>query len=281
MPLLPNLILEASERVVIEGKLKEESDEMILRFGGFVSRVLRSFKSRSISAPALVKSILNFKALPSSSPDSKPPSLLQHRAKQLRSMNSVDDIVLLVSDYVSFFNHALLVHLVKELGSEDDQEELDTFLVYFQAFVQRDVFDVPAYMFGYVWLKTEMLVVLKVAEKGIPDDSYNLKRLYKCLQNACVVMKVLPHVLHVCSVDRGSLELACRMPPHVAGEVFPLSTEQENALGQTGVMELHCADYCFRMPGAYACLVHYENTNVHVPAHMHMLASIALCYLHI
>ena len=247
---LPNLImpsrLSLTERLQLEGKLKQESDEMIFRFGGFVNRILRSFKSRSISVSVLIKCLSNFGALPT---DRVQTPLLRHRLEQLKSASTTDEVFLVISDYVSFFNHALLEHLVKELGSEDDQEELDTFLVYFEIFTKRHIFETPTYMYGYVWLKTEMLVVLKTEDKWVPGDSCSIKELHDFLGKVCEIMGVLPHALHVCRVDRGSLELVCRMPPHVVDEVFPLSKGQERDLGEAGLTQLHCVEYCFRKTG--------------------------------
>lgn len=242
---LPNLRVSKSQRTTIETKLKKESNEMNLRFGGFVKRFLRSLKSRSVSVSTLVKCLLGIKAFCS---DNDHTPFFQHRYKQLKSAYTVDEVILIVSDYISFFNHSLLVNLVKDLGSDDDQEELDIFLTYFEMFARRGVFKMPMYMYGYTWVKTEMLIVLQT---DILGESCSVKDLHDFHQRLCDVLRVLPHALHVCRVDEESLELVCRMPPHVVEEVFPLSSEQELALSTAGLVQLHCPDYCFSMIGIY------------------------------
>lgn len=253
---LPNLTLTrvtSPHLLQLELRLKNESNEMIDRFGSLVNRILRSFKSRSVSVSVLIKCLSNFGALPEGRVQIP---LLQHRLEQLKRAGTTDEIFLVISDYVSFFNRALLEHLVKELGSENDQEELDTFLVRLEMFIKRRVCETPAYMYGYVWLKTEMLVVFKTDEKWGPGNSCNVKELRDLWVTVCKILKVLPHALHVCRVDRDlfelrSLEIVCRMPPHVVGEVFPLSREQENELGLAGLSQLHCIEYCFKKTGVF------------------------------
>ena len=250
---LPFLRVSVFERFTMRVKLKQESDEMILRLGGFVNRILRSFKTRSVSVSDLVKCLSNFGALPAGRPQIP---LLQHRMEQLKSAGNLDEAFLIISDYISFFNHSLLEHLVKGLGSDDDCEELDTFLVYFEMFAKRAMFEVPPYMYGYMWLKTEMLVVLKTEEKWIPGDYGDIKGLYDFLHRVCGIMKVLPHALHMCRVDQGSVVIVCRMPPHVVDEVFPLSSDQEQEMVKAGVSQLHCVEYCFWKAGM-SMLVYY------------------------
>ena len=222
---------------------------MIFRFGGFVNRILRSFKSRGISVSVLVDCISNFGALPS---DREQVPLLQHRLEQMKSASNIDEVFLVISDYISYFNHALMAHLIEVLGNEKDQEELEAFSDYFEIFAKRCVFETPAYMYGYVWVMTEMLVVLKTEEKWVPGDSCSVKELYLYLQKVCGILGVLPHALHVCRMEGGSLELVCRMPPQVVEEVFPLTAEQKRELGEVGLAQLHCVDYCFRKAGVYS-----------------------------
>jgi len=113
LPSSPNR--SGTDRQQRESKLKQESDAMIFRFGGFVSRILRSFKSQSIAVPALIECISNFGAF---QPNREQSPLLLHRMEQLKVAGSIDEIFLLVSDYVSYFNHALMVHMVGNEAQE-------------------------------------------------------------------------------------------------------------------------------------------------------------------
>ena len=241
---LPYVPMSPPYRVPFELKQKKECDEMTFQFGAFVSRILRSLKSRSVSPSSVVRCLLNFGALPSS--DSRPQiPLLSHRSEQLRRASTVDEVILLISDYVSFFNHTLMVYLVKELGSDDDQEELDTFLLYYDLFSRRSVFLTPPYMYGYLWIKTDKLVVLRIDELHVSLDSSGIKGMYEYICKLCKIVRVLPHSMHLCRVDRGPIEFLFRVPPHVADEIFPLSSEQSKKLGALGVRQLHCVNYCY------------------------------------
>ena len=238
--------LPASQRAAIEMRLKQESDEMILRFGGFVKRVLHSLKSHSVPVSNLVNFLADFNALPS---DKGHAPLLRHRYKQLNGVCTVDEVIFIVADYVSVFNHSLLENLVQKFVSDDDHEELETFLTYFEVFSRRCVFEVPPYMYGYMWVQTEVLVVLKM---DVPNDFCTVRDVFDLHRRVCEVMRMCPHALHVCRVSRGSpMELFCRVPPHVMEEVFPLSSDQEVALSSAGLVQLHSPDYCFSKTGMY------------------------------
>ena len=52
-------------------------------------------------------------------------------------------------------------------------------------------------------------------------------------------------VLRLCRVEEGCLRLIFQMPSFVQQEIFPLSSEQEEALAAEGVIRLTCGDYQF------------------------------------
>ncbi|CAI8034313.1 hypothetical protein GBAR_LOCUS19333 [Geodia barretti] len=219
---------------VVMLRLKAESDEMVARVGSFMNRLIASLKSRSVSSASFAKCLLDIQAY--NPTRGIPAPLLEHRSKEIKSLTSIDDLILTVSDYISFFNSGVLEHLVSELGTDEDREELETFLFYSRVFSKRSVFQVPSYAYGYLRLRTESLVVMRVDDRLAPKTGASIQELSNFMGKVCDVLQLLPHTLHFCEADLDpggrfgagrSLEIAFRVPPHVVHEVFPLSTEEE------------------------------------------------------
>ena len=237
---------------VVMLRLKAESDEMVARVGSFMNRLIASLKSRSVSSASFAKCLLDIQAY--NPTRGIPAPLLEHRSKEIKSLTSIDDLILTVSDYISFFNSGVLEHLVSELGTDEDREELETFLFYSRVFSKRSVFQVPSYAYGYLRLRTESLVVMRVDDRLAPKTGASIQELSNFMGKVCDVLQLLPHTLHFCEADLDpggrfgagrSLEIAFRVPPHVVHEVFPLSTEEEKDIKSLGVNHLHTLHYCF------------------------------------
>ena len=234
----------------VELHLKQESDDMVTRLGSFLTRLLNSFKSRSVSPDTVASFMLN---LGSFLPSREQLPIFQHRAQEIESMTTLDDLIFTASDYVSFLNTGLLDLLVGELGSDEDREELEMFKTYRDSFCKRPVFHTPPYMYGYLRLRTEGLVVLRVDKRWITDSNCSIPVLKNLLEKLANVFQVLPHTPFFCRMDmiygrepsKKSLELVLRMPPHVMEELFPLSLEDEKALMDIGVISFHTYLYCF------------------------------------
>lgn len=233
------------EPVIVEIQLKKETDEMMTRVGSFVARFLHSLKSRSISTATLLECLLNTSA---TKPPHEPVPFLQHRARELRSMHTVDDLVFLISDYVSFFNYHLFDYLIRKLGSEEDKEELESFVDYRDVFCKRSFYKIPYYIYGYIRLPTETLLVFRTDNRWVVENGSSIFDVSLLVNHICHALRLLPHAIFLCRIDlqpaKKWMELVCRMPPHLLEEVFPLTSDQEKLLADMGVFQVHSLSFC-------------------------------------
>ena len=241
----------ASCGVERELQFKRESDEMVARLSSVIIRLIRSFKSESVSASDVAKCLLEFKSF--LSPREHVP-FFQHRADEINSMTTVDDLILLASDYISITNRALLDFLVGNLGCEEDGDELESFIAYSTMFCKRSVFETPPYIYGYIRLRSEALVVLRTDERYVRSNIYGIGVFVGQLSQ---VFKIEQYCLHFCRIDylhndkgEKSIEMVLRMPSHLLKEVFPLNQEAESGLVPIGVTQIHTINYCYNPTNA-------------------------------
>lgn len=238
-------------------QLKQDSDGMVARLGSLMNRFLISLKSRSVSLATLMKCLQDIEVFTPAQmelPRGIQVQLFEHRLKELRSMRSVEDVILAVSDYISFFNPGLLELLVGELGTEEDKAELETFLFYCSVFSKRSIYQAPSYVFGYLRLRTECMVVMRADDRMTPKNGISIQELFDFFRKISDIMNLKPYVLHCCQVDLDpggrfgggrALEIVFRLPPPVVHEIFPVTTEQEKGLKSLGINHLHTIHYCF------------------------------------
>ena len=192
----------------------------------------------------------------------------------LKKAISVDEIFLLISDYITYFNHGLISHLIKALGSWDDKDELDNYMQHFNGFGQRSMYETAMFMYGYMWIKNDRLIVLKIEDTNLHMDSFPVSQFPGYLGRIGGVMGVLPHVMLLCyqEIKAAGLMMVVRIPSFVAEDIFPLTKAQEKELGKIGITEVHSADYCFLMPGEWIRSGTYTCTLIcnHTVAYVHM-----------
>ena len=75
-------------------------------------------------------------------------------------------------------------------------------------------------------------------------DNITVEQLEDVILTLKRILNVRRRALYLRSVEKGCVKLTFLIPAFVA-KVFPLSSEQEAALFQNGVIRLCCGDYCF------------------------------------
>ena len=157
---------------------------------------------------------------------------------------TVDTVWNIVGEYFSFFDYDILETIVDTLGDDSDKQNFARYKEDFVAYASRRLI-IEATPSGNDCESngdnTTMLVVL--------DSSYDeceighLKRLQIKLSE---VLNLNKGILQLCKVKEGSVQLVFQIPNFITKDIFPLSPDQESALGELGVTELDCGDYHFR-----------------------------------
>ena len=222
-------------------RLCVESEDIIRKFWRLHSRVYESLRQRDVPVERLVVHLSSLGAFDPVSKDSQRP-VLQTFSQKLQNAKSIENVLLAIKDYFSFFNYHVLEHIVDELGTDQDRVELQNYKKAFDEYSKRRVYECPP-EYGPKSNADHADLVVKLDSVY---EKFTVKELKKFEYRLSRIFCVTPQsVLHLCRVEEGCLQLIFQVPSFVQQEIFPLSSEQESALEAEGVIRLTCGDYQF------------------------------------
>ena len=225
----------------LKGRLRFESQKIMIRFQELVSAIIKSLKRRCIPLDDVVSHVMTLGAF---DPVFKEPQvpLFRYCFQKLKAADTIPKVFLILNDYFSFFNYHIIEHIIKELGTEEDQAELQRYKEDFNQYAKRRIFECQS-EFGPLSDADHADVFVKV------DTHYNDCTVaeievfrHKLSEILCVSSQ---GVLRLFRVEEGCLELTFQVPSFVQHEIFPLSREQERAVKVDGVIKLTCGEYQF------------------------------------
>jgi hypothetical protein len=237
-PLLDQIVeISEEEKERLKQRLYRESEDIIYKFQELFSATIKSLKERKVA----VKEILNhIRCLGPIKPVYQGSKLGQLQY-ELPKVETIDDVMSIVSQYSSFFNYRMLKNIIDHVGGEVDKKNLATYLQEFAEYAKRKVYECPREV-GQINEdgRSNMIVTL--------DESYN-NCTVSCLKNfereLANILKVSSDVVILCRIAPGSLQLIFQIPLSIQKDIFPLSSEQEVALTKLGVVQLSCGEYHF------------------------------------
>ena len=222
-------------------RLCVESEDIIRKFWRLHSRVYESLRQRDVPVERLVVHLSSLGAFDPVSKDSQKP-VLQTFSQELQNAKSIENVLLAIKDYFSFFNYHVLEHIVDELGTDQDRVELHNYKKAFDEYSKRRVYECPP-VYGPMSNADHAKLVMKL---DTVYEKYTVKELKKFEYRLSRIFCVKPQsVLRLCQVEEGCLQLIFQVSSFVQQEIFPLSSEQERALAAEGVIRLTCGDYQF------------------------------------
>ena len=222
-------------------RLCVESEDIVRKFGHLHSRVYESLCERNIPVDKLVTHLLSLGAFDPVHKESQKPAL-QTFFQELRNAKSIEDVLYIIRDCISFFNYHVIEHIVNELGTDQDRTELQNYEREFDEYSKRRIYECPP-VYGPMSDADHADLVVKVDSVF---EEFTVKELKKFQYRLGRTLHVSSQsVLHLCRVEEGCLQLIFQVPLFVQQEIFPLSTEQESALAAEGVIRLTCGDYQF------------------------------------
>ena len=232
-------------------RLCVESEDIVHKFWCLHSRVLKSLHKQNVSVDKLVAHLLSLRAFDPVYKDSQKPAL-QTFFQELRNAGSIEDVLFIIRDYISFFNYRVIEHIVDGLGTDQDRDELQNYEKEFDEYSKRRVYECPP-EYGSKSNADHVDLVVKV--DSVYED-FTVKELKKFQYRLSRALHVTPQsVLRLCRVEEGCLQLIFQVPSFVQQEIFPLSSEQERALAAEGVIRLTCGDYQFAAKVCSYCTV--------------------------
>ena len=222
-------------------RLCVESEDIVRKFGHLHSRVYESLRQRDVPVERVVVHLSSLGAFDPVSKDSQKP-VLQTFSQELQDAKGIENVLLAIKDYFSFFNYHVIEHIVDELGTDQDRVELQNYKKAFDEYSKRRVYECPP-EYGPKSNADHADLVVKLDSVY---EKFTVKELKKFEYRLSRTFFVTPQsVLRLCRVEEGCLQLIFQVPSFVQQEIFPLSSEQESALAAEGVIRLTCGDYQF------------------------------------
>ena len=239
-PLLDLKNMDPEEKEMLHQRLFAESEDMTYKFQQLFYETRKSLVVRRISVDDLLEYL---DCLGSVKPNFQGSDLpvLGCQLPELRKTESVNKAMSVISSYCSFFNYRIVEEIINNLGTERDKTNLKNYQEEFSVYAQRHIFECPSELGEMSEIgHANMFVTLDATY-----ESYTVSHLYAFVSNLQRVLKVPAVSLRLCRIGPGSLKMIFQLPHSVQQVIFPLSSEQEEALSGLGVVQLSCGDYQF------------------------------------
>ena len=225
----------------LRGRLRFESQKMMLEFQELVSATINSFKRRCVPPDELVSHVMALGAFDPVFKKSQMP-VFCFCFKELKAADTIPKVFMILYDYFSFFNYHIIEHIIKALGTKKDKARLQRYRENFNQYAKRRIFEcLPE--FGTVSDADHADIFVKVDSQY---DNYTVEQIEVFRHKLSEILHVSSQgILRLCRVDKGCFQLMFQVPSFVQHEILPLSKEQEKAMPAMGVMRLTCGEYQF------------------------------------
>ena len=234
--------LTCEQQQELRGRLRFESQEIMMQFQKLVSATLISLTQQQIPLTDLVSHIMTLGAFDQVYDGPQVPAF-HYRYKDLQAANTVSEIFLILKDYFSFFNYHIIEHIITVCGTREDKDNLQRYKKDFDQYAKRRIFECNP-QFGSESEMDHADVFVKV------DSQYENYTVTEVERFRCQLSKILhvssQGVLRLCQVEKGCFQLKFQVPSFVQQKIIPLSREQERALAEERVITLTCGKYRFR-----------------------------------
>ena len=248
--------LDNEQQQLLKGKLRSESQEIMIQFQELVSATIKSLIKQNVSLDLLVSHVM---ALGTFDPVFKEPqvTVFHHCFKELKAADTIPKVFIVLNDYFSFFNYQVIEYIVKELGTEEDKAVLQRYKENFNQYAKRRIFESLPKL-GPVSGTDHADIFVKLDSQF---DSYTVAEVEQFRRKLSKIFCVSSQgILRLCRIDRGCFKLMFQVPSFVQQEIFPLSKEQEKDLADVGVIWLTCGEYEFLVRLSVFLSLHYTFT---------------------
>ena len=228
------------EKNELHQRLYAESMHMIERFQDLFSATTLSLKRRKVPVEEILCHLVGLGACPPAYKALKLPVFCE-KFSELKKAKTVEVAMLEIGNYCSFFNTSMIEHIIKELGTPQDKKNLDHYKEEFSQYAEHLVFECPSEVGAVSEGLPKMVVTLDETY-----ESYSLKYLQLFVRNLQKILKISSSAaFKLCHIAPGSLKLTFQLHHSLVKDTFPLTCEQEAALGELGVDNLSLIYYQF------------------------------------
>lgn len=233
--------LSESQLEALKAKLYGDSVSIMFKFQDLFSSLKHSLRKQGIPLKDVISEVCAIGAfLPVYNRTQQP--VLREQLPKLQAAQHIEDIMLIINDYCSFFNYEIIEHLILNLGTEEDKQHLQKYINDFRLYAQRKVFECPSDL-GALTEKGTIKLIVKL-DSAYDDCTLNHLQIFK--NKLCKILCLSNDgVLNLCQVEKGCIKLTFQLPNFVPSAVFPLSQIQMRALLDLKILWLLCGEYKF------------------------------------
>ena len=231
-PYLPLNDLSDDDREDLIQKLSVDTAQIIQLFADLLTNTSKSIATRGTGVEELVKVALNLGAYKSVN---NPLPLLADDQEKLKKEKSIDGAFIILQKHMSFFNYEILGHIVRQLGDDKDNKNLETFCGQFKDFCKRKVFEVPPSVFcpsGHQNQTNRKIFVLL----GTEDLFRTLADVKAAQRKVASLLGLRASTVQLKRIDIGSVILVFSIPTMISNKLFPLNSatcEKLKSIGYT------------------------------------------------
>ena len=240
-PYLDLTRLTHDQQQELRGRLRFESQDIMMQFQKLVSSTILSIKEQQIPLSDLKSHIMTLGAFDPVYKKTQVPAF-HHHFEDLETADTVSKVFLVLKDYFSFFNYHVIEHIITMLGTEKDKFNLKHYKDKFDQYAKRRIYECMP-QFGPTSEADHADVFVKVDSQY---ENFTVTEVERFRCQLSELLHVSPQgVLRLGRIERGCFQLTFQVPLFVQQEIFPLSREQERSLKLKGVIRLTCCEYQF------------------------------------
>ena len=223
-----------------EQKNRARSMLILSKYEALITKFQKSLEEREIPVKKLAKHLLGFQAFDQAYARDSNQILFAEEYEMLRKAEDLDEALLIVRKYSSFFSYQILKQLILNLGTENDKEELLKYENAFQEYAKSRLYECPS-KFGSDTNQAKVFITLDKAYKNC-----SLNHLLLLTRDLSEIFHVsVTGVLRLYSIGNGSIKLVFLIPHFVERYIFPLSTEQTQALREIKVIKISSEEFVY------------------------------------
>ena len=255
----PNIMDEVHDertRKELEQRLRVETKNIMYKFFILRNKFLDSLEDQKFSVPRLVRYLEDTECI-----SEKPKDL--------------EDVQKIIKANSSFFNYHIVEYMIHLAGTDRDRELLRAYITQFLSYAQRRIYECPS-TFGTTSTTTDTELHVKLDSSY---DSCSAIEIQELQDRLCVILGKKIYILRLLSIEKGCFKLTYAIPYHIQRVIFPLTTEQEAALMELGVLQLTCNEYHFlkKVHFKITVMLHTLNFECVCQAYQHYFVE-AHCY---
>ena len=124
----------------LKGRLRFESQEIMMEFQHLVSATKKSLVRQDVSSDELWSHVMYVRVF---EPVFKTKKLEVPFSTKPKTLDTIEKIFMVLEDYFSFFNYGVINHIINALGTEKDKAELQLYKEKFDHYAKRRIFEIP------------------------------------------------------------------------------------------------------------------------------------------